>query len=125
MGNYQRKGFLLTIGNFVFPVMLLIFAQSKIFALSLIALVGFGWGLITQNALTNTLLQTIVPGELRGRILSLYTLMFMGMLPFGSLQIGALAEKLGAPVALTIGATICLGFGLFVWWRWPHVRRLP
>lgn len=125
LGNYQRKGFLLTIGNFVFPVMLLIFAQSKIFALSLIALVGFGWGLITQNALTNTLLQTIVPGELRGRILSLYTLMFMGMLPFGSLQIGALAEKLGAPVALTIGATICLGFGLFVWWRWPHVRRLP
>nr|BAL57688.1 MFS transporter [uncultured Acetothermia bacterium]BAL59372.1 MFS transporter [Candidatus Acetothermum autotrophicum] len=125
LGNYQRKGFLLTIGNFVFPVMLLVFAQSKIFALSLIALVGFGWGLITQNALTNTLLQTIVPGELRGRILSLYTLMFMGMLPFGSLQIGALAEKLGAPVALTIGATICLGFGLFVWWRWPHVRRLP
>ncbi|MCX8103790.1 MAG: MFS transporter [Candidatus Bipolaricaulota bacterium] len=125
LGNYQRKGFLLTVGNFIFPVMLLIFAQSRIFALSLMALVGFGWGLITQNALTNTLLQTIVPGELRGRILSLYTLMFMGMLPFGSLQIGALAEKLGAPVALTIGATICLGFGLFVWWRWPHVRRLP
>lgn len=125
LGNYQRKGLLLSIGNFVFPVMLLIFAQSKIFPLSLVALVGFGWGLITQNALTNTLLQTIVPEELRGRILSLYTLMFMGMLPFGSLQIGALAEKLGAPMALTIGATICLGFSLFVWWRWPHVRALP
>ncbi len=125
LGNYQRKGLLLSIGNFVFPVMLLVFAQSKIFPISLIALVGFGWGLITQNALTNTLLQTIVPGQLRGRILSLYTLMFMGMLPFGSLQIGALAEKFGAPVALTIGATICLGFSLFVWWRWPHVRALP
>lgn len=125
LGNYQRKGFLLTMGNFVFPVMLLIFAQSKLFVLSLIALVGFGWGLITQNALTNTLLQTIVPGELRGRILSLYTLMFMGMLPFGSLQMGALAERFSAPVALSIGALICLGFGLFVWWRWPHVRALP
>lgn len=125
LGNYQRKGLLLSMGNFVFPVMLLIFAQSKIFPLSLVALVGFGWGLITQNALTNTLLQTIVPEELRGRILSLYTLMFMGMLPFGSLQIGALAEKLGAPMALTISATICLGFSLFVWWRWPHVRALP
>jgi MFS family permease len=103
----------------------LIFAQSKLFPLSLIALVGFGWGLITQNALTNTLLQTIVPGELRGRILSLYTLMFMGMLPFGSLQIGALAEKLGTPTALSVGALICLGFGLFAWWRWPHLRALP
>lgn len=125
LGNYQRKGLLLTVGNFVFPVMLLIFAQSKVFPLSLIALVGFGWGLITQNALTNTLLQTIVPGELRGRILSLYTLMFMGMLPFGSLQVGAVAERFGAPTALTLGALICLGFGLFVWWRWPHVRALP
>ncbi len=125
LGNYQRKGLLLSIGNFVFPVMLLIFAQSKIFLLSLGALVGFGWGLITQNTLVNTLLQTIVPEELRGRILSLYTLMFLGMLPFGSLQVGAIAERFGAPLALTAGAMICLGFGLFVWWRWPHVRALP
>ncbi len=125
LGNYQRKGLLLSIGNFVFPVMLLIFAQSKIFPLSLMALVGFGWGLITQNALVNTLLQTIVPGELRGRILGLYTLMFLGMLPFGSLQVGAIAERCGAPTALTAGALICLGFGLFAWWRWPHVRAIP
>lgn len=125
LGDYQRKGLLLSIGNFVFPVMLLIFAQSKVFAISLLALVGFGWGLITQNALVNTLLQTIVPPELRGRILSLYTLMFMGMLPFGSLQVGAVAERFGAPAALTLGAVICLGFGVFVWWRWPHVRALP
>lgn len=125
LGDYQRKGLLLSIGNFVFPVMLLIFAQSKVFAISLLALVGFGWGLITQNALVNTLLQTIVPPELRGRILSLYTLMFMGMLPFGSLQVGAVAERFGAPAALTLGALICLGFGVFVWWRWPHVRALP
>ncbi|MCS7198200.1 MAG: MFS transporter [Candidatus Bipolaricaulota bacterium] len=124
LGNYQRKGFLLTIGNFVFPVMLLIFAQSTLFPLSLIALAGFGWGLITQNALVNTLLQTIVPGELRGRILSLYTLMFLGMLPLGSLQVGIIAERFGAPTALTLGAFVCLSFGLFVWWRWPHVRRL-
>jgi MFS family permease len=124
LGNYQRKGFLLTVGNFVFPIMLLVFAQSQLFPVSLIALVGFGWGLITQNALTNTLLQTIVPGELRGRILSLYTLMFMGMLPFGSLQVGAVAEKFGAPTALSLGALICLGFSLFVYWRWPHVRAL-
>lgn len=124
LGNYQRKGALLTVGNFVFPLMLLVFAQSTLFPVSLIALVGFGWGLITQNALTNTLLQTIVPGELRGRILSLYTLMFMGMLPFGSLQVGAIAEKFGAPTALSLGALICLGFSLFVYWRWPHLRAL-
>ncbi len=124
LGDYQRKGLLLTMGNFVFPIMLLVFAQSKLFALSFIALVGFGWGLITQNALTNTLLQTIVPSELRGRILGLYTLMFLGMLPFGSLQVGAIAEKFGAPTALSLGAFICLGFSLFVYWRWPHVRAL-
>jgi fucose permease len=51
--------------------------------------------------------------------------MFMGMLPFGSLQVGAVAERFGAPAALTLGALICLGFGAFVWWRWPHVRALP
>lgn len=124
LGNYQRKGVLLTIGNFVFPVMLLIFALSQSFALSLSVLLGFGWGFITQNALTNTLLQTNTPEHLRGRILSLYTLMFLGMQPFGSLQVGWVAENFGAPTALALGALISLGFSLFVFWRWPHVRAL-
>lgn len=124
LGNYQRKGLLLTVGNFTFPVMLLTFALSDSFAASLIVLLGFGWGFITQNALTNTLLQTIAPDHLRGRILSLYTLMFLGMLPFGSLQVGVIAEHFGAPTALSLGALICLGFSVFVYWRWPHVREL-
>lgn len=124
LGNFQHKGLLLSIGNLLFPAMLFLFALSRSFAPSLLFLMGAGWGLITQNALTNTLLQTSVPDHLRGRVMSAYALMFLGMMPIGNLLSGTMAEHLGAPVAVMLGAGIVGGYALWILLRRPGVRHL-
>jgi len=75
-------------------------------AAALVVLTGLGAALITMTALTNTLLQTLAPDHLRGRVISVYTLAFVGMAPFGSLGAGVAAERLGVPVALAIGGLV-------------------
>ena len=62
-----------------------------------------------QMSSSNTLIQAMVPDELRGRVMALYTMMFMGMAPFGSLFAGAAAHRLGAPLTVSIGAVACIG----------------
>lgn len=74
-----------------------------VFALPLLALVGLG--MVTQNATCNTLVQSLVPDDLRGRIMGFYSLMFIGLIPLGSLFYGMLAAALGVPIALFVGAT--------------------
>jgi len=70
-----------------------------------------------QNASINSLLQTITPDHLRGRIMSLYVLFFMGMMPFGSLQAGFIADHLGAQMALRIGSIIVACVTVFLFAR--------
>ena len=71
--------------------------------------------MVTQNASINSLLQSMVPDNLRGRIMSLYVLFFMGMMPLGSIQAGLLADYLGAKMALSIGGFIvaCIIYFIF------------
>ena len=94
------------------------------FVLALLMLVGTGWGWIVQNAMANTLVQSIVPDELRGRVMSAYMLMFFGATPFSSLIIGSLAQALGPAAGVAIGAAVALGFALFTLLAVPKVRRL-
>ncbi len=94
---------------------LIIFALSKNFWFSLVALVPVGFSLMLQMACANTLIQSMVPDRLRGRVMSLYSMMFMGMAPLGALLGGALAGWIGAPWTVAGGGVICLiGAGLFV-----------
>ena len=87
---------------------LLVFSQSRSFWLSLVALVPIGFGITTQLAATNTLLQRGVPDALRGRVMSAYAMMFMGTMPFGALLAGAASGPLGAPTTVAVGGMICL-----------------
>jgi MFS family permease len=98
---------LLFAGVTIFVAGIVIFAFSKILYLSLamIALAGFGLILFYINA--NSALQRRVPDHLRGRIMGVYAFVFGGLSPFGNLQIGFFAEKIGAPLAVVIGAIIC------------------
>jgi predicted MFS family arabinose efflux permease len=107
IGQKCRKGRLLLLGNLTFCAMLILFSFSKTWILSLGLLVIAGWGMMTNTSLTNTLIQTSSPDHLRGRIMSLYTLMFLGMAPIGSLQAGVVAEWVGAPWAVRTGAAVC------------------
>ena len=107
LGDFKWKGKLLLAGNLTFCTMLVLFSFSRTWPLSMGLLVGVGWGMMTNMALTNTLIQTAVPDQLRGRVMSVYTLMFLGLAPIGSLQAGVIAHWLSAPVAIGIGAVVC------------------
>jgi len=75
-----------------------------------------------QMSSSNTLIQVMVPDHLRGRIMAMYTMMFMGMAPFGSLFAGALAERVGAPLTVRIGASACIGGAILFGNYLPKVR---
>ena len=98
-----------------FGVSLIVFAASQMFWLSLILLLPVGFTMMVQMASTNTLLQSMVPDQMRGRVVALYTMMFMGVAPFGAFFAGALAHRIGAPWTVAIGGAACIagaaGFG--------------
>jgi MFS family permease len=92
-----------------FGVSLILFAASKMFWLSLLLLLPVGFTMMVQMASTNTLLQSMVPDQMRGRVVSLYTMMFMGVAPFGAFFAGAVANRIGAPWTVAIGGVACIG----------------
>jgi MFS family permease len=103
-------------------VSLVLFSASHWFFLSFAILVFCGFTMMMQFTATNTLIQAMVPDQLRGRVMSLYSMMFLGMSPLGSLVAGALAEHIGAPVTVAIGGLVaCLG-GMIFMRKWPAMR---
>jgi MFS family permease len=86
-----------------FGVSLILFSFSRWYVLSVILLVPVGFCVMVQMASSNTLIQSMVPDRLRGRIMSIYSMMFMGMMPLGALLAGALANRIGAPWTVTLG----------------------
>ena len=92
---------------------LIVFSFSKLFWLSALLLVPVGFFMMVQMASSNTLLQSMSPDRLRGRVLAVYSMMFMGMAPFGALFAGAVAEHIGAPLTVAIGGVACVCGGLF------------
>ncbi len=93
---------------------LLLFSVSRNFWLSAIFLVPVGMSFMITMACTNTLIQTVVPDHLRGRVMATHVWMFLGMTPFGSFLAGAIATHAGAPATMFVGALLCMaGAGLF------------
>jgi MFS family permease len=105
-----------------FGVGLMVFALSRAFWLSAALLFVVGMSMITQAASTNTLIQSMVPDALRGRVMAVYAMMFMGMSPIGALLQGALAERIGAPYTLVIGGFICVVGAIVFNIRLPALR---
>jgi MFS family permease len=99
-----------------FGISLALFSISKSFWLSTALLVPVGFGMMLGMSSSNTLIQVMVPDPLRGRIMAVYSMMFMGMAPFGAFLGGALADRLGAPVTVAMGGVVAVGaaaiFGL-------------
>ncbi len=124
LGNFNRKGQLLTFGNLFFPTMVLLFSASRWLPISMLILMGVGLGFMIQNATANTLVQTSVPDELRGRVMSVYMMVFGGFFPLGALMAGAIAERTSIPMGAAVGGGIALAYGLFLFWRAPFIRRL-
>lgn len=86
-----------------FGISLIAFSFSKLLWLSAVLLIPVGFFIMLQMACSNTLIQAMVPDALRGRVMALYSMMFMGMAPFGALLGGALADRMGAPITVAVG----------------------
>jgi len=117
------KGRLITLGGFLFPAMLLVFANVTWMPVSMLLLAGIGMGFMVFINSCNALVQSLVPDELRGRVMSIYTLTFFGFMPLGSLLAGSVAERIQEPATVMLGASIVLLFAVLVWWRVPALRR--
>lgn len=102
-----------------FGVSLVLFALSRFFWLSVVLLVPTGYALMLQMGATNTLLQSMTPDHMRGRVMALYTMMFMGMAPFGALLAGAAAHRFGAPASVAASGLLCIVAAIF------YGRQLP
>ena len=102
---------------------LIVFGLSSNLWLSLFVLAVSGYGMIQQMAGTNTILQTIVDEEKRGRVMSFYTMAFMGAAPFGSLLAGALSDRIGAPWTVVVCGLVCLAGGGWLARKLPAIRR--
>jgi MFS family permease len=116
------RGRLIIGAGVLLAVVLAGFAQSRSYPLSLVLLALAGFTMILNNASVNALLQSRVPDRLRGRVMSVYVFMFMGMTPLGALQAGALARWFGAPAALTAGACALLLILTWIVMNVPELR---
>jgi MFS family permease len=105
-----------------FGVFLILFSLSRHFWLSAALLVPVGYCMMLEMSSSNTLIQAMVPDELRGRVMAVYSMMFMGMAPFGALMAGALADRIGAPITVALGAIACVGGAILFGLRLPNLR---
>ncbi len=105
-----------------FGVSLVLFALSRNFWISTLLLLPVGFTMMVQMASSNTLIQSMVPDQLRGRVMAVYSMMFMGMSPVGALLAGLLAHRLGAPLTVAAGGVVCVAGALVFRSRLPRIR---
>ena len=107
-----------------FGVVLILFGVSRIVWISLVILIVAGFAMMVQNAASNTIVQTLVDDNKRGRVMSFFAMAFMGTMPFGSLLAGTLAKHIGAPLTVILGGNICLLGSLVFLLRLPRLKPL-
>jgi predicted MFS family arabinose efflux permease len=122
-GDSSRKGIIMAVSGIIFSLALFVFSMSRNVWLSCAMLFFVGTGAINQIATANSLLQISVPDHLRGRVMSSFTTMFLGMAPLGNLTLGSLAHYAGTQNALTTGAVFCLLGTLIILWKKPEIYR--
>ena len=124
----QRKniiglGRVIVIATLAFGAGLILFTVARLFWLSLLLLVGVGCGWMVLIAASNTALQTLADDNMRGRVMSLFSMMLVGMAPFGSLLAGWAADRWGAPIVVAIGGGFCAIAGIVFARQLPRLRE--
>jgi len=114
-GNRKPSVQYLLIAALAFSVLEILFALSHLYVLSLILIAAVGFAMIAFSANSNTALQTVTPDHLRGRVMSVYMVVFAGSVPLGNLFTGGLAHLYGAPIALLVGACLSLVAAIAGW----------
>ncbi|MBI4079436.1 MAG: MFS transporter [Candidatus Levybacteria bacterium] len=104
-------------GSIMFALSIILFSFSNTIPLAIFFLFFSGFGIISQYVTMNSTIQHIVPDDMRGRIMSLYVLMFIGMMPIGSFQVGLVAEHLGPLFAIRLGAIFVLIYSVYFFFK--------
>ncbi len=117
-------GRVIAIAAAVFGASLIAFSLSRVLWVSLLLMVPTGMGMMVQMAASNTVLQTLVDEDKRGRVMSFYAMAFFGTVPFGSLLAGSLADKVGASNTIGIGGLACVVGSALFFRSLPELRRL-
>ena len=118
----RRKGALLSAGSLSLPVLLLCFSVSRSYPGSIFLLAAIGFAFVILNAPANSVLQTLVPDHLRGRVLAIYVSLFLGLMRVGGLLVGLLASATSAVAALAITGIASLVASLAVLRKFPELR---
>ena len=125
LAGYKSREKLWTAGIITLPLSMILFSFVRIIPLSLLVLVVIGGSMIMLVNSSNALVQHRLPDHLRGRVMGIYTMIFMGGQPLGSLSIGWLATAIGEPTALKIFATLLLVFAVWINLRHREIRSEP
>ena len=124
----QRKniigiGRVIVVATLLFGLGLIVFTVSRPFWLTLVILVAVGCGWMVLIAACNTALQTLADNHMRGRVMSLFSMMLVGMAPFGSLLAGWAADQIGAPLVIAAGGSFCALAGIIFARQLPRLRE--
>lgn len=114
-GNRVRPRWFILGGLWLFSAMLLVLAVVRWFPLVLVCLAAGGWGMLLYFSRTNTLVQTSVSDDMRGRVMGIWALVFGGTMPIGGIESGLLSQAVGIPWAVSLGALVCAGAGVVMW----------
>jgi dipeptide/tripeptide permease len=117
------RGLGMAVGSLLFPVLVFLFSFTRTVTSSVILLVAVGGANIVVNNLANSIVQTLTPDSLRGRVMAIYTLAFFGIMPVGSLLAGTIASGIGAPLTVILGSGACLACAVAITLFVPSLRR--
>ncbi len=124
LGPRIRRGRLFRDTAFSFAVLTILFSFVRMVPLAAIVLLFLGLTMLINGALANGILQTVVPDELRGRVMATYVFVYVGFTPFGSVIAGAVARALGVQWAIFSGGVIMLAYFMWAFWRYPEIRAV-
>lgn len=124
LGDFQHKGKFLVGSIFIFSFSLVVFSLSRNYIFSIIVLSLLGGSSVTAMALINTLLQTRVNDELRGRVMSMFMLTFAGIMPFGNLIAGSLSQIIGVSSAVLVSGIVCTAMFAMINFFYPDIKKI-
>jgi MFS family permease len=124
LGGRIRRGRLFNATAYAFAGLTILFSLQRTIHLAAAVLLFLGLTMLINGALANGILQSVVPDELRGRVMATYVFVYVGFTPIGSFIAGALARLIGVEWALFVGGIVMLGYSLWAFWKYPEIRAV-
>jgi len=124
LGRRYGRGRVVAVMSVLVSVSAFFFAITTTVQMSFIFGVVYGFSIILEFVLVNTLIQNEVPDAFRGRVMSLYTISWFGIAPFGALLMGAIANVIGTPATIVLAAIAGGTMSVYVLWKWPAARKM-